>query len=165
MGIVLVIPFPPFYDSLVSKVIVKGASRADALSNAFQYLKSYSIVGLPTTVPFHAWILANSDFQTNGIDIGYVERTFTADGARDALALLATDTTHRESQNGAPFTEKVEVLGKGGERVFVEIVHESGGTFVAIPLVQGASRSEQNQWCRSNTRATALAAVEGRLRR
>ena len=155
---------PPFYDSLVSKVIVKGESRAAALFNAFHYLKSYSVVGLPTTTPFHAWILANVDFQTTGIDIGYVERTFTADGAREALALLETDTAHREGEGSANYTEIVEVVGAQGARTKAELVHEPGGTFLAIPLEGESARREQSLWCRSNSRADALAGVESALR-
>ena len=150
---------PPFYDSLISKVIVKGNSRAEALFNAFQFLKTYSIEGVPTTIPFHVWILANGDFQTTGIDIGYVERTFTADGAREALTLLHTDTMHREGEGGDGYTERVEVLGKNGERVLVELVHEHGGTFVAIPLQGESTRRDKSAWCRSNTRAAALSGV------
>jgi acetyl-CoA carboxylase biotin carboxylase subunit len=155
---------PPFYDSLISKVIVKGESRQAALFNSFQYLKGYSIEGVPTTIPFHAWILANADFQTTGIDIGYVERTFTADGAREALALLETDTAHREGEGDANYAEVVEVVGSQGARVKVELVHEPGGTFVAIPLEGEKTRREQSLWCRSNSRATALAGVEHTLR-
>jgi acetyl/propionyl-CoA carboxylase alpha subunit len=155
---------PPFYDSLISKVIVQGESRAAALFNAFQFLKGYSVEGVPTTIPFHAWILANVDFQTTGIDIGYVERTFTADGARQALALLQTDTMHREGQGGETYAERVEVLGKSGERILVDVVHERGGTFVAIPLEGESTRREQSFWCRSNTRAAALSGVERLVR-
>ena len=155
---------PPFYDSLISKVIVRGDSRAAALFNAFQFLKSYSIEGVPTTTPFHAWILANADFQTTGIDIGYVERTFTADGAREALALLQTDTVHRDGQGSEAFAERVEVLGGKGERIMVDLVHERGGTFVAIPLEGENKRREQRLWCRSNTRAAALSGVERLVR-
>lgn len=155
---------PPFYDSLVSKVIVRGESRWAALFNAFQYLRSYSIEGLPTTIPFHAWILANEDFQTTGIDIGYVERTFTADGAREAMMLLETDTAHRQADSGESYVERTEVVGRDGARVFVEIVHEPGGTFVAIPLEGEGTRRDTALWRRSNSRSVALAAVEDVLR-
>jgi acetyl/propionyl-CoA carboxylase alpha subunit len=151
---------PPFYDSLVSKVIVRGDSRAAALFNAFQFLKTYSISGLPTTIPFHAWILSNPDFQTIGIDIGYVERTFTAPQADQAIALLQTDTSHTESSEGDEHVEKIEVLGAREERVQIEVVHERGGTFLAIPLMGNGARADRSQWRRSNSRATALAAIE-----
>lgn len=155
---------PPFYDSLISKVIVRGESRQAALFNAFQYLKGYAIEGVPTTIPFHAWILANGDFQTTGIDIGYVERTFNADSAREAVTLLEADTAHREGDGDTSYTEMVEVVGPQGARVKVELVHEPGGTFVAIPLQGESARREQAMWCRSNSRASALAGVESALR-
>ena len=155
---------PPFYDSLVSKVIVHGESRQAALFNAFQYLKSYSIAGIPTTIPFHVWILANADFQTTGIDIGYVERTFTADGAQAGLALLETDTAHRVPHLDGDYIEQVEVVGCNGQRIKVEVVHEKGGTFLAIPLKGESTRGARSLWCRSNSRAAALADVESGLR-
>jgi acetyl/propionyl-CoA carboxylase alpha subunit len=145
-------------------VIVRGDSRQEALFNAFQYLKTYSLTGVPTTIPFHAWILANSDFQTTGIDIGYVERIFTADGAREALELLQIDTAHREGEGEDNYVERAEVVGAKGERSKVELVHEFGGTFVAIPLDGESTRQEQEMWCRSNSRTVALTGVETNLK-
>jgi hypothetical protein len=80
------------------------------------------------------------------------------------LALLETDTEHREGQGGRNYTEVVEVVGPQGARTKVELVHEPGGTFVAIPLEGESARREQALWCRSNSRASALAGVEGALR-
>jgi acetyl-CoA carboxylase biotin carboxylase subunit len=154
---------PPFYDSLVSKVIVRGESRAAALFNAFQYLKTYAISGVPTSIPFHVWILANSDFQTTGIDIGYVERTFTAQGAREALALLRTDSAHNDPGLGGKRVERAEVILVNGERVRVDLEHEPGGTFLAIPLTRDDARADKMLWRRSNTRTSALSALEGAL--
>ena len=54
--------------------IIRERPKWHAIYQAFQYLKSYRIEGIPTSIPFHAWILADSHFQGPGIDIGYVER-------------------------------------------------------------------------------------------
>jgi acetyl-CoA carboxylase biotin carboxylase subunit len=151
---------PPFYDSLVSKVIVRGESRAAALFNAFQFLKTYSISGVPTTIPFHAWILANPDFQTTGIDIGYVERIFTAQGALEAQALLQTDTMHMEPDAHGPRFDRDEIVLANGERVRIELEHERGGTFLAIPLTHQGARADQTLWRRSNSRTAVLSAIE-----
>ena len=155
---------PPFYDSLLSKVIVRGASRADALCKAFSYLKRYVVEGVPTTLPFHVWLLANATFQTTGIDIGYVERTFSAEGAEEALSLLAHDPEHRAIASPAvPVSERIEVSGAGGAVYAVEIIHEPGGTFLAIPLDRAEGYREKSLWCRSNQRAAAISEVQARL--
>ncbi len=149
---------PPFYDSLISKVIVHAPTRQEALYQAFTYLRGYSISGVPTTIPFHAWILANETFQTTGIDIGYVERTFSKEGAETALALLQVDPEHK-TQDGSsePFTE---VIKDGLERfpgaTSLRLVHEPGGTFLVIPLQLSGEPLGKESWRRSNTRAGAL---------
>lgn len=149
---------PPFYDSLISKVIVHAPTRAEALYHTFQYLRGYQIEGVPTTIPFHAWILSNEQFQTTGIDIGYVERSFTREGAEAALELLSLDSTHRGPRaDGTPFEERVSdgaALPKGAR--VIKLVHEPGGTFLAIPLDATDVPLAKEHWLRSNTRAGAL---------
>jgi acetyl/propionyl-CoA carboxylase alpha subunit len=140
---------PPFYDSLMSKVIAHGSSRAEALYKAFQFLKGYGVDGMPTTIPFHAWILANRRFQEDGIDIGYVERTFTKEDAEIALALIAVDPAHR----GAGFTEKVS--GAEGAPDLL-LTHEEGGTFLAQRLGADGSATDRLTWRRAASRAGAL---------
>ncbi len=104
---------------------------------------------LPTTIPFHAWILANRDFQEQGIDIGYVERTFKKEDAEQALALLASDPAHR----GAGVTETVP--GSDGSGA-VLLTHEEGGTFLAQPLTEDGSLADSSTWRRAASRAAVL---------
>lgn len=139
----------PYYDSLMSKVIAHGTSRAEALYKAFQFLKGYRVSGVPTTIPFHAWILANRDFQEQGIDIGYVERTFKKEDAERALALLAIDPSHR----GAGFTETI--AGSDGAAALL-LTHEEGGTFLAQPLTKEGECSDSSTWQRSTSRQVII---------
>jgi acetyl-CoA carboxylase biotin carboxylase subunit len=151
---------PQFYDSLISKVIVHGASRAEALFNAFEYLRGYSIEGIPTTTPFHVWLLAHPQFQTTGIDIGFVEREFVPAEIDDALSLLWRDPAHRADGNAAvPFSEHVEVEASAGGRRSFEITHERGGTFLAKPLSSTGEPLPQSTWRRSLSREAAISAV------
>jgi acetyl-CoA carboxylase biotin carboxylase subunit len=149
---------PPFYDSLISKVIVHAPTRHEAIYRTFQFLKGYRVDGVPTTIPFHAWILANPDFQGDGIDIGYVERCFTKEGAAQALALLAADPNHRQvDANGAPFSETLSAseLTPGSlpdGAVSLVVTHEPGGTFLAVPVNGEGSPLDRSLWRRSNTR-------------
>jgi acetyl-CoA carboxylase biotin carboxylase subunit len=154
---------PPFYDSLISKVIVYAPTRQEAIYKTFQFLKGYHINGVPTTIPFHAWILANPDFQGDGIDIGYVERYFTKAGAAAAVALLACDPLHRgPTPSGELYREVVREgeissgsLPTGAQSVV--ITHEAGGTFLSVPLAADGTPLEQSLWRRSNTRRGVLA--------
>jgi acetyl-CoA carboxylase biotin carboxylase subunit len=164
---------PPFYDSLISKVIVHAPTRTEAIYTAFQFLRGYRIDGVPTTAPFHAWILANPEFQGDGIDIGYVERYFTKEGAASAAALLARDPLHRESSpSGEPYREVIDVRDvKEGEQphdavsaaptgaASIALTHEPGGTFLAVPLAADGTPLDRSQWRRSNTRRMALASL------
>lgn len=155
---------PPFYDSLLSKVIAYGDTRADALFNLFQFLKNYSVHGVPTTLPFHAWILANKDFQETGIDIGYVERTFTAACADEAENLLYVDPTHKESHvKGNSIAERIYLRDKAGDLKPVDIVHEHGGTFLAIPLSSTGAPQEKSTWRRSNIREAVIQSVQAAI--
>jgi acetyl/propionyl-CoA carboxylase alpha subunit len=145
-------------------VIAFGDTRAHALFNLFQFLKGYSVHGVPTTIPFHAWILANKDFQETGIDIGYVERTFNAACADEAEKLLYLDPAHKESHvKGNSIAERVYLRDKAGDLKAVDIVHEHGGTFLAIPLSSTGAPQEKSTWRRSNIREAVIQAVQSAI--
>jgi acetyl-CoA carboxylase biotin carboxylase subunit len=73
---------PPFYDSLLAKLIVHGKTRADAVAKMLRALEEFVVEGIPTTIDFHRKVLADSVFQSGEFDTGYVEdylnRTKTA---------------------------------------------------------------------------------------
>ncbi len=153
---------PAFYDSLISKVIVYAQTRREAIYKTYQFLKGYKINGVPTTIPFHAWILANPDFQEDGIDIGYVERCFSKAGAQAALELLVCDPLHKAcDSSGASSKELIkagdsELANVPQGATSIELTHEQGGTFLAVPLDTEGNPLEQSVWQRSNTRRGAL---------
>ncbi|WP_179504728.1 MULTISPECIES: biotin carboxylase N-terminal domain-containing protein [unclassified Sphingomonas] len=64
---------PPFYDSLVGKLIVHGATRAEAVARMDAALRHLAIGGLPTTAPLHRRILADPRFVAGGVDTGFLE--------------------------------------------------------------------------------------------
>jgi acetyl-CoA carboxylase, biotin carboxylase subunit len=59
---------PPFYDSLLAKVIVKGADRDDAIARMIDALGRFTVAGVPTTIPMHLAILASDEFRTHRYD-------------------------------------------------------------------------------------------------
>jgi acetyl-CoA carboxylase biotin carboxylase subunit len=65
---------PPFYDSLLGKVIAHGTDRKAALERLRAAIAAVRIVGVQTNLAFHAMLLANPEFQSGGVDTGFVER-------------------------------------------------------------------------------------------
>ncbi len=59
---------PPFYDSLLAKVIVKGRDRADAIDRMIAALGAFEVAGVPTTIPMHVAILKSAAFRAGDYD-------------------------------------------------------------------------------------------------
>ncbi len=64
---------PPFYDSLIAKLIVHGTSRGDAILVMRRALAEFVVEGIKTTVPLHQRIMADYDFMAGNFDTRYVE--------------------------------------------------------------------------------------------
>ena len=65
---------PPYYDSLLAKVIVHGNDREEALTRMGQALDSFILEGVTTTIPFLARVIRHPDFVTGDIDTRFLER-------------------------------------------------------------------------------------------
>jgi acetyl-CoA carboxylase biotin carboxylase subunit len=65
---------PPYYDSLLAKLIVHGTDRDDALARARAALDLLRIEGITTTVPVHQALLADPEFSAGGVDTAFFER-------------------------------------------------------------------------------------------
>ena len=59
---------PPFYDSLLAKLIVKGRDRDDAIARMIAALQAFVVEGVPTTIPMHVAILSSEAFRTGRYD-------------------------------------------------------------------------------------------------
>jgi acetyl-CoA carboxylase biotin carboxylase subunit len=64
---------PPFYDSMIAKLIVHGNDRKDAVARMINALAGFRIDGVPTTIPFHQAVLAHADFVAGRITTRWVE--------------------------------------------------------------------------------------------
>ena len=64
----------PFYDPLLAKLCLHGATRAEALSLARSAVADFRIAGLKTNLPFHAELLDNPEFVSGDYDTGLVSR-------------------------------------------------------------------------------------------
>jgi acetyl-CoA carboxylase biotin carboxylase subunit len=65
---------PPFYDSLIAKLICQGRDRSEALRRMQMSLESFVIEGVTTTIPFLARVMANPRFQAGEVDTKFLER-------------------------------------------------------------------------------------------
>jgi acetyl-CoA carboxylase biotin carboxylase subunit len=69
---------PPYYDSLIAKIITVGATRINAIDRMRRALDEYYITGIKTTVPFHAAMMRNGDFREGNYDTGLIDRLISA---------------------------------------------------------------------------------------
>jgi len=65
---------PPFYDSLIAKLIVRGRDRSEAVARMRRALEMFVIEGIKTSIPLHRKILADPDFEAGNLDTHFVER-------------------------------------------------------------------------------------------
>src|ERR1700733_13799598 len=65
---------PPYYDSLIAKLIVRGKDRNEAVSRMTRALEMFIVEGVHTTIPLHRRILADPDFRAGKFDTGFIER-------------------------------------------------------------------------------------------
>lgn len=66
---------PPFYDSMIGKLIIHGRNRADAITRAGLALRHFKVAGVATTIGFHQRLLDHSDFVENRIHTRWVDDT------------------------------------------------------------------------------------------
>ena len=67
---------PPYYDSLIAKLIVRGKDRDEAVSRMARALEMFIVEGIFTTIPLHRKILADPDFRAGRVDTTFIERFF-----------------------------------------------------------------------------------------
>jgi acetyl-CoA carboxylase, biotin carboxylase subunit len=70
---------PPYYDSLIAKLIVRGKDRPEAISRMARALEMFIVEGVYTTIPLHRRLLANADFRAGRFDTNFLGRFLNAD--------------------------------------------------------------------------------------
>jgi acetyl-CoA carboxylase, biotin carboxylase subunit len=66
---------PPYYDSLVAKLIAHGSDRAEAMARSRRALEGFVVEGIKTTIPLHRRIFAEPEFIAGNFDTHYLERS------------------------------------------------------------------------------------------
>lgn len=106
----------PAYDSLIAKLVVTGADRAEALARARRALGEFEIQGVPSTIPFHQRVLQDHQFIAGGVSTRYlVDHPEVIPPAWDGEAATAgaaeTPVEQIVEVNGRRFT--VRTFGNG----------------------------------------------------
>ncbi|MBI4166821.1 MAG: acetyl-CoA carboxylase biotin carboxylase subunit [Acidobacteria bacterium] len=71
---------PPYYDSLIAKLVVHGRNRAEAVSRMTRALDMFVVEGITTSIPVHQKIAADPDFQAGNFDTRFLAR-FSTNGS------------------------------------------------------------------------------------
>lgn len=98
----------PYYDSLISKLVVKGDSRAQAILRMRRALEEYRIVGVKTNIPFHQGLLEQARFLVGNFDTRFVEERFSLEKAEEGketypeiAAIVATLVANQQTERSA----------------------------------------------------------------
>jgi len=65
---------PPYYDSLIAKLIVWGKNREHAISRGIRALEEFTVEGIKTTIPFHLQVLQDSRFLKGNFDTSFLDK-------------------------------------------------------------------------------------------
>jgi acetyl-CoA carboxylase biotin carboxylase subunit len=75
---------PPYYDSLIAKLITYGKDREEAIMRMKRALEMFIVEGIYTTIPLHRQILEDEEFKAGNIDTKFMERFFARQQERRA---------------------------------------------------------------------------------
>jgi acetyl-CoA carboxylase biotin carboxylase subunit len=73
---------PVFYDALLAKLIVWGASRDEAIARLSRALDEYVIAGLPTSLAFHRWVVRDAAFRAGDLSTAFVAERYRPNAGR-----------------------------------------------------------------------------------
>lgn len=71
---------PPYYDSMIGKLITWGRNRNEARRRMYRALKEYVITGVETTIPFHQEIIEDDVFMSGKFNTGFIEEFYERKG-------------------------------------------------------------------------------------
>lgn len=110
------------YDALITKLIVWGQNRNEALARSRELFSTIEIAGLKSSIDFHRWVLMQPEFIMDKHDINYLDRSFNSAALNLVAASRAHDPEHQPGQE-----ESADVNGKK-----LKIIHRPDGLFLAI---------------------------------
>jgi len=114
-GVYIGFEISPYYDSLISKLIVWGDTRGEAILRMRRALEEYKILGVQSNIPFHQRLMDSHRFMGGQYDTRFVEERFSIEEAEegkevrpDIAAILATLVAHRQTERAAHVIQRNE---------------------------------------------------------
>jgi len=105
----------PYYDSLISKMIVYGSTRAEAILRMRRALEEYKIVGVRTNIPFHQNLMDSLRYMAGNFDTRFVEERFSLSENEkrkfynpEIAAILATLAAHQQTQRSTHVIQRAK---------------------------------------------------------
>jgi acetyl-CoA carboxylase, biotin carboxylase subunit len=112
-GVYIGFEVTPYYDSLISKLIVWGDTRGEAILRMRRALEEYKIIGVRTNIPFHQRLMDSHRFMGGQYDTRFVEERFSMEAADegrishpDIAAIAATLVAHQQTQRAAHIIQR-----------------------------------------------------------
>ena len=99
---------PPFYDSMVAKLITRAKTRIGAIKKMRSALDEFVIEGVPTTIPFHQRIFDLPEFVSGDYDISFVDTVYKTSLEKkvsekeDSAAVSVSETDTKETKSKTP---------------------------------------------------------------
>jgi acetyl-CoA carboxylase, biotin carboxylase subunit len=114
-GVYIGFEISPYYDSLISKLIVWGDTRGEAILRMRRALEEYKILGVQSNIPFHQRLMDSHRFMGGQYDTRFVEERFSIEEAEEGkeyhpevAAILATLVAHRQTERAAHVIQRNE---------------------------------------------------------
>lgn len=136
---------PPFYDSMIGKLIVSGEDRRQALARARRALAEFRVEGISTIIPFHSAILSAPEFtaekkedftvHTRWID-SHIERLAEAARAEETTRLPPPD------EIASPFADLLQAVEAERPQYRAGVKAPLSGMIIEICVVEGDTVSE-----------------------
>ena len=98
---------PVFYDPMISKLIVHGNNRNEAIQRMLRVIKEYKITGVPTSLPFCEFVLNHKDFIDGTFTTSFVEKNWNPDeyksnmNSEEASAALVAGLLFNETKTNS----------------------------------------------------------------
>jgi len=114
-GVYIGFEISPFYDSMISKLIVWGDRRAKAILRMRQALAEYKIIGVRSNIPFHQTLMDSHHFKDGQYDTRFVEERFSMETVDESTiyqpeiaAIVAGLVAHEQIQRAAHIIQRCE---------------------------------------------------------
>ncbi|RME61796.1 MAG: ATP-grasp domain-containing protein [Candidatus Dadabacteria bacterium] len=153
------------YDSLISKAIVKGKDREEAIYRSRLLFDLFTVEGVSTTIPFFRWLLRSPSFLRSEIDVNFVEREFTSLGEEEKkVSPPKRDYLYQKPIGGAEVKTRYKYQSKRyGTEYTIEVTHRTDGFFLAVPVDERGRKAPVEKCRMSNGLKSAITAVIGVL--